>query len=215
MSATIETLLSKSYLDKELAELEQIESEVILSDKEIWNRIQQEDEQKQQDLYSLTKKPTEEEEEVPEHEQLAYLEKEIFPYLLPILINTVLAAIKLNCLSYEKSIFNGIDFIAQLLYNNNPRYPERRELNENIHLMEWAQKIMEEKQRPEFPKSWIWSQEEAVRVLQRYVRGYFVRRTPEVLEMRRFWRTLKAEKLLKETEKQEAEIAEGQKLEIK
>lgn len=42
--------------------------------------------------------------------------------------------------------------------------------------------------RPLYPKSWLWSPEEAAIVIQAGVRGYFIRCLPEVQEMRQFWK---------------------------
>lgn len=39
-----------------------------------------------------------------------------------------------------------------------------------------------------YPKSWLWSKDEAALYLQRYVRGWLVRKRPDVQEMRQFWK---------------------------
>lgn len=42
--------------------------------------------------------------------------------------------------------------------------------------------------RSYFPKSWLWSEDEAVLHIQRYVRGWLVRKRVDVQEMRQFWK---------------------------
>lgn len=42
--------------------------------------------------------------------------------------------------------------------------------------------------RPYYPKSWLWTEEEAALHIQRYVRGWLVRKQAEVQEMRQFWK---------------------------
>lgn len=44
--------------------------------------------------------------------------------------------------------------------------------------------------RPIYPKSWLWTKEEAALYIQRYVRGWLVRRRADVQEMRQFWKVL-------------------------
>lgn len=42
--------------------------------------------------------------------------------------------------------------------------------------------------RPIYPKSWLWSKEDAALRIQRYVRGWLVRKRVDVEEMRQFWK---------------------------
>lgn len=44
--------------------------------------------------------------------------------------------------------------------------------------------------RPIYPKSWVWTKEEAASHIQRYVRGWLVRKRADVQEMRQFWKVL-------------------------
>lgn len=76
--------------------------------------------------------------------------------------------------------------------------------------MEWVKKILEEKKRPLYPLSHLWKEEKAAITIQAFMRGYFVRRDPEVQDLRQFWKSLKKDKLEKELEEQaklEAEAA--------
>lgn len=42
--------------------------------------------------------------------------------------------------------------------------------------------------RPIYPKSWLWTEEEAAVVIQAAIRGFLVRCDPEVQELRTFWK---------------------------
>lgn len=42
--------------------------------------------------------------------------------------------------------------------------------------------------RPYYPKSWLWTEDEAALYIQKYVRGWLVRKRSDVQEMRQFWK---------------------------
>lgn len=42
--------------------------------------------------------------------------------------------------------------------------------------------------RPIYPKSWRWTKEQAALRIQRYVRGWIVRKRNDVQELRQFWK---------------------------
>lgn len=44
--------------------------------------------------------------------------------------------------------------------------------------------------RPIYQKSWLWTKEEAALHIQRYVRGWLIRKRIDVQEMRQFWKVL-------------------------
>lgn len=182
---------------KENDELNGLIPEKYISHKQIWKDIISEQEEKIKEIKLILNAPKD---SFPQVADVTYLQKEIFFILLPILQQTILAAKQLNCLKFEKHIFNGIDFLAQQLYNLNPRHSERKKLKQNIYEMDWVQNILRDKARPIFPKSYIWNKEQAAIVIQAYMRGHFVRRVPEVQEMRQFWKTLKRERYEKELE---------------
>lgn len=45
--------------------------------------------------------------------------------------------------------------------------------------------------RPYYPKSWLWSEDEAALYIQRYIRGWLVRKRTDIQEMRQFWKVIK------------------------
>ncbi|XP_054285243.1 IQ domain-containing protein K-like [Macrosteles quadrilineatus] len=123
-----------------------------------------------------------------------YMDKEVFPVLLPCLEKMLFAAKEHDVLKIQKSHFNGLDYLAELLWNCNPLHPERQGSYVSIFDIPFVQKHLEENPRPAMPQSWVWTREQAAVVIQAAVRGYLVRRLPEVQEMRQFWRTLAGEK---------------------
>ncbi|KAM3966412.1 uncharacterized protein ACR2FA_012725 [Aphomia sociella] len=125
-----------------------------------------------------------------------YIKNEVFVYLIPALEETLKKAMIWGVLVRQHCFFNGIDHIVQVLWNNNPRYPERKE--ENLHLfnMPWIRKYLKVNPRPYYPKSWLWPENYAATLIQKTVRQYFVQREDEVQEMRDFWKKLEVERTI-------------------
>ncbi|XP_041986231.1 IQ domain-containing protein K-like [Aricia agestis] len=123
-----------------------------------------------------------------------YIKEKVFPYLIPALEETLKKAQVWNVFEAQKSFFNGIDHIVQVLWNSNPLYPERKKQNLHLFNMPWVRESLEQKPRPYYPKSWLWPEDHAAAVIQASVRRFFVQRDPEVQEMREFWRKLAIEK---------------------
>ncbi|KAG6442247.1 IQ domain-containing protein K [Manduca sexta] len=123
-----------------------------------------------------------------------YIKNEVFVHLIPALEETLNKAKMWEALVLQKCFFNGIDHIAQLLWNNNPRYPERKIKDLHIFNMPWVRRYLKEKPRPFYPKSWLWPENYAATLIQKTVRQYFVQREDEVQEMREFWRKLEMER---------------------
>lgn len=94
----------------------------------------------------------------------------------------------------QKTTLNGIDFLAEYLYNMNPRYPNRKHQKQHLFDMPWVKNILETAPRPYYPFSLIWSQEVAAVKIQASFRGYLQRKLPEVQEIRSFWRNLRMRK---------------------
>nr|XP_022901942.1 IQ domain-containing protein K-like isoform X1 [Onthophagus taurus] len=129
-----------------------------------------------------------------------YLDKEIFIILLDILEKMFIKAKETKSMTYHKSTYNPMDFIAEQLWNLNPRHPERKDNWTNLFDMDWVKKSLKTHPRPFFPFSWIWSKDYAALKIQAYMRGYWVRRRDDVQEVRQFWRALEEDRLqLKET----------------
>lgn len=120
-----------------------------------------------------------------------YMENNVFSVLFPVVTNVLLEAVRTDSLSKLQTIFDPLDLIAEKLWNNNPKYPERLKENLSIHDMPWAKQILKDNPRPYFKRSWIYTPEEAATTLQAYYRGYLVRKRDDVQEMRQFWLIIK------------------------
>lgn len=177
------------------AEEDDVDANLSLSHRNIWAEI---DEQFNSDRKAVEEYKASKELlcDVPENPDILYLNKEIFPYTLIALGMTLEKARETDSLKYQKTTFNGIDYIAENLWKLNPRHPERRNLRITIFDMDWAQEILRRHPRPYFPPSYVWSKDFAAKKIQAGYRGYCVRRTEAVQEMRQFWKIIRAEKLL-------------------
>ncbi|XP_076649647.1 IQ domain-containing protein K [Halictus rubicundus] len=115
-----------------------------------------------------------------------YIDQQIFRLLLPALEETLLAADKWNALRIQKCRFNGIDRLAEILWNRNPR--RSKTISSYVHAFDIPLFQRWLSLRPPYPKSWLWTRDEAALCLQRYVRGWLVRKRVDVQELRQFWK---------------------------
>ncbi|KAJ8716179.1 hypothetical protein PYW08_013464 [Mythimna loreyi] len=122
-----------------------------------------------------------------------YIKDEVFVHLIPALVEALNKAKIWEAFTREKCFFNGIDHVVQVLWNNNPRYPCRKESDLHIFNMPWVRASLKKNPRPFYPKSWLWPEEYAATLIQKTVRQYFIQRQEEVQEMRDFWRKLEVE----------------------
>ncbi|XP_075978593.1 IQ domain-containing protein K-like [Anticarsia gemmatalis] len=129
-----------------------------------------------------------------------YIQNEVLVHLIPALVETLNKAKTWEALERQKCFFNGIDHIVQVLWNNNPRYPGRKESNLHLFNMPWVRDYLRDNPRPYYPKSWLWPEEYAATLIQKTVRQYFVQKQEEVQEMREFWRKLALERNIPEME---------------
>ncbi|CAG9831582.1 unnamed protein product [Diabrotica balteata] len=95
-----------------------------------------------------------------------------------------------DCCYKPRSSFNGIDYLSESFYNTNPKYPHR--MNPCLHIfeMDWVNLELKKRPRPFYPLSSLMTRETAVRYIQAYLRGYWVRKRPELNEIRTFWKTI-------------------------
>ncbi|CAH1104883.1 unnamed protein product [Psylliodes chrysocephalus] len=125
---------------------------------------------------------------------LAPLEKILFDMIKPVL-NEILYRIHCEDGFYkQKSSFNGLDYISEYCYNCNPKYPERNKSWTYIFDMPWVKDYLKEHPRPYYPKSLLMSKNTAAKYIQAHVRGYWVRKRSDLLEIRLFWKTIKFER---------------------
>ncbi|XP_043283169.1 IQ domain-containing protein K-like [Venturia canescens] len=116
-----------------------------------------------------------------------YLDREIFPILLTALEKMLNEARNLGVLRVQKSHFNGLDYLAEYLWNSNPKRSTKTKWLDVYEIPQFKL-LMKLHPRPIFPKSWLWPTDEAATRIQRYVRGWLVRKREDVQEMRQFWK---------------------------
>ncbi|KAI8426348.1 hypothetical protein MSG28_005201 [Choristoneura fumiferana] len=74
-----------------------------------------------------------------------YIRDEVFIFLLPALEEALNKAKIWEALARQKCFFNGIDWIVQVLWNNNPRYPERACTRLHLFNMPWVREYLAKK----------------------------------------------------------------------
>nr|XP_024217193.1 uncharacterized protein LOC106682741 [Halyomorpha halys] len=63
----------------------------------------------------------------------------------------------------------------------------------NIEDIKEIKKYLKKHPRPSLPKHMMWSRHKAATLIQKNVRGWLVRKRPEVVEMREFWKVIREE----------------------
>ncbi|CAF1326444.1 unnamed protein product [Didymodactylos carnosus] len=125
-----------------------------------------------------------------------YLEKLVYPTLLPAIEQLLVEAEKNKCLERKRCAFNACDFLTRYLYHMNQnrlKIDDKKEqqkpsriLSETMTLEEipFVRTHLEKYPRPPLPKSLIWTEEEAALKIQSYFRGYRVRKQSDIQELR-------------------------------
>ncbi|CAD7083555.1 unnamed protein product [Hermetia illucens] len=114
-----------------------------------------------------------------------YFENEIFSQLIPAMRSTLNMAMQKCALKHQKCIFNGIDCLAEVLFNRNPKHTDRANNWTPAYFLFYDP---ETSIRPKYPLSWILTRKQAALIIQKWVRGYKVRKQKEVQEMKEFWK---------------------------
>ncbi|XP_066594931.1 IQ domain-containing protein K-like [Prorops nasuta] len=97
-----------------------------------------------------------------------YLNEQVFPTLLPAMEDLLI--------KMQKRRIDGLDYLAEILWNCNPEHPERKTQWKNIFDIPQMKMILIEKPRVVYPK-WSWfNKEEAIIYIQKHVRGWLVRK---------------------------------------
>ncbi|XP_078035632.1 IQ domain-containing protein K [Augochlora pura] len=122
-----------------------------------------------------------------------YIDQQVFRLLLPALEETLLAADKWNALRIQKCRFNGLDHLAEILWNRNPRRSKRISSHIRAFDIPLFQRWLA--LRPPYPKSWLWSKDGAALCIQKHVRGWLVRKRVDVQELRQFWKNFAEQNL--------------------
>ncbi|XP_012271944.1 IQ domain-containing protein K [Orussus abietinus] len=152
----------------------------------LWEDILRESEEERTLFEEMQRERVELLPERPHQEGCAeYLKREIFPILLPAMEGMLIEANRWNALRIQKCRFSGLDYLAEVLWNKNPRRSRVKWLD--VFEIPTFKLQLRLNPRPIFPKSWLWTKERAAVELQRWVRGWLVRKQEDVQEMRQFW----------------------------
>ncbi|XP_063726152.1 IQ domain-containing protein K-like [Symsagittifera roscoffensis] len=121
-----------------------------------------------------------------------YLESQVFPVLLPGLLELLQRAGKEQCFERKYFRFNGCDFLTEYLYNHNPKHQESRDYTK-LDEIPFVRERNETHPRKPLPWSLIWTEEEAALRIQAFFRGFQVRKQGEVQELRQYQRSMREE----------------------
>ncbi|XP_065826233.1 IQ domain-containing protein K-like [Oscarella lobularis] len=116
-----------------------------------------------------------------------YLERHIFPTLLPGMEEMLRIAKKTE----RRKRFDPLDFLTQYLYQKNPRFADRGDIV--LWDIPFVREILKRKPRPPLPLSATWTEDEAATVIQAHYRGYLVRMQPDIQEFRQWSKGVRQE----------------------
>lgn len=108
----------------EKSDEESEKSEIKETKKSLWQTILEESEQSAR---SFAKLPEEQETKTLSsvNSPASYLDREIFPVLLTAMEKMLVQAGNFGVLRVQKSRFNGLDYLAEYLWNSNPKWSSR------------------------------------------------------------------------------------------
>ncbi|XP_076229673.1 LOW QUALITY PROTEIN: uncharacterized protein LOC116432762 [Nomia melanderi] len=143
-----------------------------------------------------------------------YIDQRILPLLLPALEEILLVADKRNSLLIQKAPVDVLGNLPEIIWNWNPRRSNIISSSQsNMFAIPRFQQWLSLRWKPttpnadvclhgharydsitrrsQSPKPWLWSKTAAAQCLQRYVRGWLVRKRVDVQELRQFWKASK------------------------
>ncbi|EUB60198.1 IQ domain-containing protein K [Echinococcus granulosus] len=123
-----------------------------------------------------------------------YIKLQLLTTLEPILRCLLAQVVAKDVLLKPHSSFNALDYLTLELYRNNPSKPERIDTVKSLEDINWVAEYWKSHPRKPLPLSWHLTRSEAATIIQKYWRGYSVRKQDEVQDLRRWQREWRLQK---------------------
>lgn len=177
--------LFEVILDQQSPRPEPVKEKIAFRDEEVDELL---------DWIKLVRKPQARENQQEQHNFKTcspgeYLEKSLFPVLLPAIDHMLSSAKENEVFERKRTKFNACDFITEYLYRNNPAHGGRSDTE--LGEIPFVKEILAKNPRPPLPLSLQWSESQAAVCVQAFWKGYVVRKRPDVAELREYQKEMR------------------------